>query len=248
MGGVLVFPGGKVDEADHAPVWDRLATPLSDRARMFSPVYENARAFAVGALREALEEAAILPVTGGVLDAGGALAFRDRLSRGGSLPDLLDEQGLVLDAGRLEPLGRWITPEEEPKRFDARFYVVALPAGQVGLHDDRETTRSFWATASEVLARWDKGEVRLSPPTAWMLELFSNVPDVTTAFELAKKQSLAAVLPKFVHDSGHMLLVLPGDPLYPETSTEALALGSTTRFVFENGRFLPLRAAHSPSR
>ena len=66
---------------------------------------------------------------------------------------LLQERGLRLATDRLEALWRWITPQVEARRYDTRFYLLALPDGQLGRHDERETTRSFWATPRELLER-----------------------------------------------------------------------------------------------
>src|ERR1700679_1385019 len=75
MGGVWVFPGGAVDEAD--------------------------------------------PGSGG--EAHRAAAARE----------LTEEAGVVLeDPERLVEFSRWIPPEEVTIRFDTRFFLAELPAGQ----------------------------------------------------------------------------------------------------------------------
>ena len=51
-----------------------------------------------------------------------------------------------------------MTPEAEAKRYDTRFYLLPMPKGQVGIHDQYETTSSFWAAPSRVLERWMAGE------------------------------------------------------------------------------------------
>ena len=38
----------------------------------------------------------------------------------------LARHALVLDAARLVPAGRWITPEHLPLRYDARLFLVRL--------------------------------------------------------------------------------------------------------------------------
>jgi 8-oxo-dGTP pyrophosphatase MutT (NUDIX family) len=247
MGGALVFPGGKVDRSDHHELWQRLATELSLRTRQFAEREVQARAFAVAVLREALEEAAILPVVGNAVDADLALALRSALSAHapGALPalaELLDERGLVLDTGRLEAVGRWITPAAEPKRFDTRFYLLALPEGQHGAHDDHETTKSFWATPRELFERWERREVMLAPPTAWTIGLFYGLPDYDAAFAVARRQSLAPVEPNFTNDGSDVVLTLPGDPLHPVASPAPEDPDAPTRFVLRDGRFVPARA------
>lgn len=248
MGGALVFPGGKVDPSDHHELWQRLATGLSPRARQFAEHEVQARAFAVAVLREALEEAAILPVVGNGVDAAQALAFRAALPRGSSgdlpaLATLLDKRDLVLDTERLEAISRWITPKAEPKRFDTRFYLLALPDGQCGAHDDHETTKSFWATPKELLERWERREVMLAPPTAWTIGLFYGLKDYDAAFAVAKRQSLSPVEPNFTNDGSDVVLTLPGDPLHPVAAPAPSDPEAPTRFVLRDGRFVPRRGA-----
>src|SRR5690349_12997588 len=60
LGGAIVFPGGKVDPADASEAWAQ----VSDGGE------GEDRAHRVAACREALEEAAILPVRGGPVDHG----------------------------------------------------------------------------------------------------------------------------------------------------------------------------------
>ncbi|HVU04701.1 MAG TPA: hypothetical protein VHE30_23260 [Polyangiaceae bacterium] len=240
MGGALVFPGGKVDARDALPEWETRITELDPRARSLASDLATARSYAVAALREALEEAALIPVVGGSLDDAGARALRDACAAA-PLDVLLAERGLVLDASRLTAFSRWITPTAEPKRFDTRFYLLAAPLGQEGLHDDHETTKSFWATPPDVLERWSRGEVMLAPPTAWALGLFSNCADVEAAFRAARTTRLDPVEPRFVTDDGGMVLTLPGDPLHEGAGESPLEPGGPTRFVLEGGRFLPKR-------
>lgn len=246
LGGAVVFPGGKVDSGDRDPCWKRLSTPLGARARQFAAGEAEARAFAVAVLREALEEAAISPVVGDGLDAKGALALRAALaapSQGSEPPfaRLLDEHGYVLDTGRLEALGRWITPTAEPKRFDTRFYLLALPRNQSGVHDDHETTLSFWATPRDLLSRWERGEIMLAPPTAWMIGLFFGLRDLDAAFAVARRQSLSPVEPHFTQHGADVVLTLPGDPLHPVPAPPPEDPEAPTRFVLANGRFVPRR-------
>ncbi|MGH7270465.1 MAG: hypothetical protein ACREJ3_08540 [Polyangiaceae bacterium] len=67
LGGAVVFPGGKLDASDLDPAWaERSTTPRAPT----TPIAQDAatlRGLAVAACREALEEAAILPVTGPAL-------------------------------------------------------------------------------------------------------------------------------------------------------------------------------------
>jgi 8-oxo-dGTP pyrophosphatase MutT (NUDIX family) len=241
MGGALVFPGGKVDAGDADDIWRTRATPLSQRARSFADTEREARSFAVAAAREALEEAAICPVLGDRLDTRDALALREELKTSGGLARSLADRALTLDIGRLEALGRWVTPVGEKKRFDTRFYLLLAPHNQAGAHDDHETTRSLWATPAELLLRWEKGDVHLVPPTAFTIGLFLDSRNADDAVAVANDQSLSPILPCFVQDGGQMVITLPGDPLHPGGGGISTRKGAPTRFVREGQRFVPVR-------
>src|SRR3954468_6896871 len=73
LGGAIVFPGGKVDAIDRDPAWRARSTTPRDVAAPDFAADGALLAFAVAALREALEEAALLPVHGGALSGDDVL-------------------------------------------------------------------------------------------------------------------------------------------------------------------------------
>lgn len=234
LGGVLAFPGGKVDPSDGDEAWgERISTP-HPRAFAFTDPAAPHRALAIAACREALEEAAIVPVVGDALDGAGAESLRASAAAS-SLRAALEEKGLVLDLARLEPFARWVTPTAESRRFDAVFFLLAAPAGQDGSHDRHETTGGFWGTPRDVLARWEKGELMIAPPTVRCLELLSSCPDVRAAVALAAQQSLLPVQPTLVPDDQGGFLALPGDPAH---DVKEKRVAGPSRFVLRDGRFV----------
>src|SRR3954468_19549908 len=72
-------------------------------------------------------------------DGEGEAAFAVAAARGAA-----EEANLTVDAATLVPFARWITPSAEGKRFDARFFVAAAPAGQTARHDQVETVDHLW--------------------------------------------------------------------------------------------------------
>jgi len=241
LGGAIVFPGGKLEPRDRDPAWDQAATPFTARA---CPEDDPAavRALAIAACRESLEEAAILPLVGNPLSHDELLTLRAALAGGGE--DLLaavTRQGLQVDLSPLRIVSRWVTPVAEARRFDTRFFLAVAPANQRGAHDQYETMHSFWATPSEVLRRFDAGEIQLAPPTHRMLELLSPMTTAAAALAWADSTSLLPICPSLVEqpvDASNktVALVLPGDPEH--VIGERRILGRT-RFVLRDGRFLP---------
>jgi 8-oxo-dGTP pyrophosphatase MutT (NUDIX family) len=247
LGGAIVFPGGKLDASDASPEWSDLTTavrPIRPSSVPFTRDAEHLRALAISAARETLEEAAILHATSAVGDAD-LLALRARLvSEPGALRAFLTERGLRLDLQALHPLARWITPEAEARRYDARFFVAVAPNGQTGAHDEHETMASFWASPAEILRRWAAGEVQLAPPTHATLAQLAACASSESVLEAASKTSLDPICPRLVPQKAEdgtdtMALVLPGDP---EHEISEVRLPGPSRYVLRGDRWLPENA------
>jgi 8-oxo-dGTP pyrophosphatase MutT (NUDIX family) len=233
MGGAVVFPGGALDEDDAEPAYEARSTGLQERAALFARDRRHALALAVCACREALEEAELLPVTPG-LDAASLGRLRAALAAGRPLAELLEDEGARLATADLVPFARWITPEAEQRRYDARFFVTALVAGQRGRHDEHETVSSLWATPARLLEAFEAGHMFLAPPTLRALELLLRADRVEAALALAAEQTLAPICPRFV-PSDPPMLVLPGDP---EHEVAERRVAGATRFVLRDGKFV----------
>ncbi len=234
MGGAIVFPGGKVDPLDASVPLGAMPARV-DRLGAADP-----RPLLVAAARELLEEAAMLPAN---VDHDVLVGLREALKPKASFASVIRAAGISLDAAALVPFARWITPEAEPRRFDARFFVMRGPPGQRGAHDDHETTMCFWAAPGEILARFFRGDLQLAPPTTQTLELMRNTERVDDVFELALRQSLEPICPTFVA-SDPPVLALPGDPLH---AVRERRVDGSTRFVLRDGKFLSEDAPAEPA-
>jgi 8-oxo-dGTP pyrophosphatase MutT (NUDIX family) len=235
LGGMVAFPGGKVDAADAAPGWEALTTPLPQRLSSMEGLPVAPLPLAVAACREVLEEAAILPLAGAALPQAELSALRSRLGPAMSLASELARLGLRVDVGALRPFSRWVTPEAEARRYDATFFLLAVPAGQEGESDAHETTAVFWSRPAAVLDRWAAGELQMAPPTARSLELLAACDGVASALLLADRQTLLPVCPRYVPDSTGGFLCLPGDP---EHEIREPRIAGPSRFVLRDGRFI----------
>ena len=249
LGGAVVFPGGKVDPSDLDPEWAHATPPPRATTPPIAVDDAALRGLAVAACREALEEAAILPIAGadpahGVLLHDDLLALRAALARDpASLRALLSARGLRLDLASLHPLARWITPVAESRRFDTRFYLFASNGAVTGAHDERETTASFWATPATVLERFAAKELILAPPTHRVLQVLSAARDTAGAIAIAAASCLEPICPRLVpHRDGEldgretMALVLPGDP---EHDVPVARVAGASRYILRAGRFWP---------
>jgi len=241
LGGAVVFPGGKLDPADLDPAWAERSTALAARTSALASEAATVRGLAVAACREALEEAAILPVSGVALGHAERLDWRARVGRHETtLLALLGEHAARLDLAALRPLSRWVTPVAESRRFDARFFLYVAGAAMTGAHDDHETTASFWSPPAQVLSRFLAGELQLAPPTHRTLEILATARDTAQALALAEASCLDPVCPRLVpHKDARgdsVALVLPGDP---EHEVREPRSPGKSRYVLRTDRFLP---------
>lgn len=226
-----VFPGGRVDHADHAaglePVCDESDAVASARLGLES----GGLAWLVAAVRECFEEAGVL-----LARAGGSTepidfdtpALQDRFAaarhavHGGSLSlaELCADHGLRLLTDRIHLVDHWITPVGESRRFDTRFFLTRAPAGQEPLHDELETVASVWVRPVDALDRARAGEWRMLPPTTTTLRALSGLPDTEAAVAWAETVGVPVpILPRLVvtGDNRFAGIVRPDEEGYVDT-------------------------------
>ncbi|MGZ4208488.1 MAG: NUDIX hydrolase [Actinomycetota bacterium] len=217
-GGAYVFPGGTLDEADLDPALAGLVDGWEELAAQMNESPEVARALAVCAIRETFEEAGILiarhadgtPVQ--LDDPAWQDRRRDLAARVLTSVTLANETGIRYAADLLRFWQRWITPVFAPRRYDTRFFIALMPAGQAPLHDDVETTASTWVRPAEAIARGRAGQLVIIFPTRKTLESLLPHETADAVFAAAVDRPTDAVLPRFVVEDGQGRVYLPGDP------------------------------------
>ncbi len=174
---------------------------------------------------------------------GGAFAFpggkvdeADRSSedpsRAGAVRETEEEVGVTLKADDLIHVARWITPEAEPRRFDADFYVARLPDGQEAKPSDRESLQGAWSRPEAALEAMRARDIFMAPPPLRSLEVLADAPDVAGALARARREDSPVIRPKMKMDSGRLQILLPGDPEHDEPHP---ALPGATRFTLVDG-------------
>ena len=238
--GQYVFPGGKVDDADHGEAFEPICDGLDDptaSARM--GMDHGGLAWLVAAIRECFEEAGVLLArrtssTDIVSFDGDEVearfnAARHRIHDGSlSLVDLCSAEQLLLLTDRIHLVDHWVTPLGERRRFDTRFFVALAPEGQEPLHDDGETIASLWVRPSDAIRMWKDGELQMFPPTVVSLEFLEPYDTAGEALEAAAAVGVPPiVLPKVVLNEGLIVGVKrPGDQGYDEIPDPEFVLGS----------------------
>ena len=211
--GAVVFPGGKIDADDRAPVWGALAAPKAPD-----------RAYWIAAVRETFEEAGLLIASG----AAGPIAAAEATRIAGTLrtplldgnvkfSQLMTEKGLQPALDSMAPFAHWVTPLQVPKRFETHFFLVAALPGQEAVHDGREAVSSFWMRPKDLLADGAAGRQTLVPPTRLNLELLAESETVAEALIAARARTIVTVMPEMTKIEGGMRLSIPADAGYRTT-------------------------------
>jgi 8-oxo-dGTP pyrophosphatase MutT (NUDIX family) len=215
-GGFCVFPGGGVDKRDfdHQIAW--VGPAPQEWAELLDTTEEHARALVCAAVRETFEESGVLlagPTEDTVVgDTTGADWERDRQrleARELAFTDFLDQRGLRLRTDLLQLWGSWVTPIFEPRRYDTRFFVAALPEGQVTRDVSTESDQVVWMKIRDVIDAVDDGRLAMLPPTyATCLEVYEHT---TTAAVLtaAGQRDRTPILPEMQVDTDGGYLRLP---------------------------------------
>jgi len=223
-----VFAGGKVeaedipDDVEHhcrALTAEEAASPLGDGL-----AGREALAYWVGAIREAFEEAGILLaytanaelVQFTPKNSERFAAYRAACQRSNQafFPMLRSEQ-LTLATDRLTYFAHWITPEENPIRFDTRFFAAVAPPGQEAQVDGHEIVASRWLSPAGAVEAMRRQEISLRAPTMKNLEIIGAAKAGATASEVVaslRGRSVPTIRPRILAVEGRRVAVLPGDP------------------------------------
>jgi len=242
LGGAYVFPGGKLDRGDaDAEMLQRLGAPLDAlHAALCEPELDAAAAagFFVAACRETFEEAGILLAAGA--SAQDVEAAQGRAGAGLGFGETVAQLGLRLDWSNIVPWSRWITPRVPAllnKRFDARFFLAAVPNDQEALHDNHEATESFWLRPRVVLERYWAAEINLAPAQIMSMAALARYASVAEALAAARARRPPIIQPEpFAHALGRAI-AFPGDARHPVAER---ALPGPSFVVYRNERFEPL--------
>jgi len=160
--GMVVYPGGRVDAQDVAEA--------QSESIPHALAVEHATLWKDSSIWEKDEQQA-------VLDAGTLLAAARR--------EIFEETGAQLDVTQLRPWANWITPPDNPKRFDTFFYVAQVQPGQEPRHQTTEADNSEWIRPAELFAKFKRGEVGLMRPTRTTLEDLAALGTVAAAMSVA---------------------------------------------------------------
>ena len=205
-GGMAVFPGGRLDDADYA-----LA------AAQAGGLDPEEAAHRIAAVRETLEETGLAIGIAQSPSAAEAAEARKLLLADGALAPVLHAMGWTLDLGAVIPFARWHPKNERlPRIFDTRFYLADLGTGAVDLEiDATENTHLFWTSAADALDAAERGEIALIFPTRRNLERLAEFASFEDARAQAEAIPVKTITPWMEERDGERWLMIPSDAGYP---------------------------------
>ncbi|MCG5434357.1 NUDIX hydrolase [Mycobacterium sp. MYCO198283] len=206
VAGVMVFPGGGVDDRDRDAGVAWAGPEPAWWAERFGVDVDLAGALVCAAARETFEESGVLfagspdDPDGIVDDASKYAAERAALAdRSLSFGEFLRRENLVLRADLLRPWANWVTPKEErTRRYDTYFFVAALLEGQRADGENTETDQAGWVTPEAALDDFAAGRSFLLPPTWTQLD---SLAGHTVAEVLAVERHIVPVEPHLAADA-----------------------------------------------
>jgi 8-oxo-dGTP pyrophosphatase MutT (NUDIX family) len=243
LGGAWVFPGGRVDDGDRDLQWRELADGVPALCKAWPEADPGWLVdHAIATVRELFEETGLIlvkpdPELRVRPGSPKAVEARAKLRQGlVSFLRICRVYGWRPAVDHLVPLSRWITPEQERKRFDTVFFVAEAPdADADGSADGVEIADARWSPAAAVLERYAAGEVQLAPPTLRTLEDLAGFTTVNRVMAWAAASRHLTLAPRLHVEQERRMLLLPGDPLYP--ADEDQCVSGATRFVDHDGRW-----------
>lgn len=194
--GALVFPGGKVDPPDRAPL-------LRQRCGDVGDVDDFQLALRIAAVRETFEECGVLLARPhGEPDLVPEARVRELETR---YRDALTADEIGIDAvvmaedldlacDLLVYYAHWITPVIRPKRFDTHFFLAPTPPGQVAEHDGSESLDSLWTRPQAAIDSFVAGGYQVMFPTYCNLVKLDRNATVEDALAAGRAEPVVTVL------------------------------------------------------
>ncbi|MEA3231129.1 MAG: hypothetical protein U9Q05_05175 [Thermodesulfobacteriota bacterium] len=225
MAGKYVFPGGMVDPEDlDIDSWVNnvdLDTVKLSRQLGQDLSYRQILPYCVATIRETFEEAGVMltaddPQLNNTLEQLRSLRADKRLPQDWLRQNVISRGG-ILSVSSLSCWSHWITPKLMKRRFDTRFFIAEMPAGQACRPDNEETTDGIWVTPAEGLAGNLDGKIPLSPPTLVTLHELLKFPGMDDLeAETARRSWEAPIMPRLMPAADGAIILEPWDPVYSQ--------------------------------
>ncbi|MEM7020873.1 MAG: NUDIX hydrolase [Pseudomonadota bacterium] len=195
-GGMYVFPGGRVDDADGSKDYPPLLSgPSSEQALQQEALGEGWQSYWLAGIRETFEEAGLMLAYDGNEQLLSYSTdnhqrfddYRQQLHKGDiSLAEICRKENLKLAVNQIHFFNRFVTPPGRHRRFDTRFFIAVAPPAQTGFHDGHETINSTWISPTAALEKFNQGEFGLMKVTEKQLETLGQYQSTQELIDMAK--------------------------------------------------------------
>ncbi|MGE0884042.1 MAG: MBL fold metallo-hydrolase [Blastocatellales bacterium] len=232
MASYHAFPGGQCDDADaDIPIANALSS--SD---------ERTGVMRVAAIREIFEETGVLVARGAEkLSANRRAEMRGELADGqATFKELLEREGLTLDAEMLIETPRWVTPPQSPRRYNTRFYAAWLPEGQDTEIIPGELEEGEWLRPGEALQKWIDGDCLIVTPITFAMKMLAESAQDFAERMLSVPQSERDHWESRVEfRKGFFLCALRTPTIPPATHTNCYLIGGDELVIIDPGSPYP---------
>jgi 8-oxo-dGTP pyrophosphatase MutT (NUDIX family) len=199
--GAMVFPGGRIDEADR-----RFAQKLGIDGAV------------IAAIRETLEETAIPVGLAASPRPEHCLETQQALATGRDFAEIAEQAGLIIDPTALTPFARWVPRFHAVRRFDTLFFVARCPPGDWRPQViEGECAGAEWVAAAEVLEREQRGAARLIFPTRRTLERLAQHSTFDEIHADALAHPVEPISPWVEERDGEKFITIPAHLGFPVT-------------------------------
>ncbi len=229
MANYYAFPGGQRDAADA-------------EVAILNAENDPDAVMRVTAIREIFEETGVL-IARGVenLSAERRAAMREELHvQNASFNDLLEREGVTLDASLLLDAPRWVTPATSPRRYNTRFFSAWLPEGQETEIIPGELEAGEWLRPSEALQKWINGDCVIVTPIFCAIQaLAEGVEDFAERMLGVSQEERDHLERRVQFRYGFFLCPLRTPTIPPATHTNCYLVGGDEMVVIDPGSPYP---------
>lgn len=141
---------------------------------------------------------------GGVVDEGES-------PEAAAIRETWEETGIEV-SGDLLLIARWITPEPEPRRFDAWFFLARVPPEVQMQLSEAEVTDACWLLLEDAVRRFREGKMKMLPPTVHTLQRLGGRGSVEEVWKALRDAPVPTILPRMRrHPEGVAIEIPPGE-------------------------------------
>jgi 8-oxo-dGTP pyrophosphatase MutT (NUDIX family) len=120
----------------------------------------------------------------------------------------LDALEAHIDVSRLAYIAHWVTPIQEPRRYDTRFFLAPVPRyAALDLARD-EMSEGTWLPADDALRLHHRGELPMVFPTIHTLESLAGMPTVDAALAHFEDGRVPRILPRLIAEEDGVRMVI----------------------------------------